>query len=119
MISSEGWLGWPPLLHQIGRLLGTFILIKKLRALLSLAVVFGGSLALSTESVEAKTSRNTSPRTRNFLVPPPPPYIPTVIPSALAMSNAQALAAVDYYAVVEKDAKTSRNSSHRARNYFV
>ena len=81
---------------------GYFHLIRNLAALISLAVVFSGSFALSTQSVEAKTSRNSSRRDRNYFVPPPPPYTPSMVPSALGMTNAQAVAADADDAVVEK-----------------
>jgi hypothetical protein len=58
-------------------------------------------VALSTKSVEAKTSRNSSSRGRNYLVPPPPPYIPLMVPSAMAMMNTQAVAAYADNAVVD------------------
>lgn len=73
-------------------------LSKNPAALISLSVIFCGLFALSTESVEAKTSRNSSHRDLNYLVPPPPPYMP----SALEMTSAQTLAAYADYAVVEK-----------------
>lgn len=73
-------------------------LSKNPAALISLSVIFCGMFALSTESVEAKTSRNSSHRDLNYLVPPPPPYMP----SALEMTSAQTLAAYADYAVVEK-----------------
>lgn len=85
---------------------GVFLLIRDLPALVSLAVVFGGSFALSTQSVEAKTSRNSSHIERNYLVPPPPPYAPSMLPSALGMKSAQAVAAYAYAAVVEKPVNT-------------
>jgi hypothetical protein len=79
-------------------------LIRNFAALISLAVVFSGSLALSTQSVEAeaKTSRNNSRRARSYFVPPPPPYTPSIGPSALFMTNAQAVTAGTYDAIVEK-----------------
>ncbi len=77
-------------------------MIRKLAALISLAVVFSGSFALSAQSVEAKTSR-TSPRTaRNYFVPPPPPYTPSMVPSALGTTNAQAVTADADAAVMDK-----------------
>lgn len=84
---------------------GYFHLIRNLSALISLAVVFSGSFALSTQSAEAneaKTSRNTSGGARNYFVPPPPPYTPSIVPSALGMTNSQAVTADAYNAVVEK-----------------
>ena len=81
---------------------GYFHLIRNLAALISLAVVFSGSFALSTQSAEAKTSRNISRRARNYFVPPPPPYTPSMVPSALGMTNAQAVTADADDAVVEK-----------------
>lgn len=85
-------------------------LSKNPAALISLSVVFCGMFALSSESVEAKTSRNSSHRDLNYLVPPPPPYMPSTLPStlpstfpsALEMTSAQTLAAYADYAVVEK-----------------
>ena len=102
-----------------------FQLIKKCAAFISLTVVFSGSFALNTQPAEAKTSRNSllraTIRATNDLVPPPPPYIPTIVPSmvpaALSMMKAQAKAADD--AVAKRQAKTSRNSFHKTRNYFV
>lgn len=94
-------------------------MIRKLAALVSLAVAFSGSFALSTQSVEAKTSRASSPGAKNYLVPPPPPYMPTIVPAALGMWDAQAVTADADDAVVENHAKTSRNGSRRAWNYFV
>lgn len=119
MINSEGWLGWHATASPKRSTSGYFHLIKRLATLMSLAVVFGGSFALSTQSVEAKTSRGSSGRAKNILVPPPPPYIPTVSPSALGMWNAQAVTADADYAVVENYARTSRNSSGRAKNILV
>jgi len=81
---------------------GIFLMIRNLPALISLTVVFGGSFALSTQSVEAKTSRNSSHIERNYLVPPPPPYAPSMLPSALGMMNAQWVTAGANDAVVEK-----------------
>ena len=100
-------------------------MIKKCAAFISLTVVFSGSFALNTQPAEAKTSRNSllraTIRATNDLVPPPPPYIPTIVPSmvpaALSMMKAQAKAADD--AVAKRQAKTSRNSFHKTRNYFV
>jgi hypothetical protein len=77
-------------------------LIRDFAAVISLAVVFSGSFALSTQSVEAKISRNSSRRARNYFVPPPPPYTPSIVPSALGMTNAQAVTADADGAVVEK-----------------
>lgn len=81
---------------------GYFHLSRNLAAIISLAVVFSGSFALSTQSVEAKTSRNSSRRAGNYFVPPPPPYTPLLVPSALNMTNAQAVTANADNAVVEK-----------------
>lgn len=50
--------------------------------------------------LEAKTSRSSFRRARNYFVPPPPPYTPSMVPSALGMTNAQAVTADD--AVVER-----------------
>lgn len=108
--------GHPLLLHQSADF-GVLSLIRKLATLIPLAIVFSGSFTLSTQFVEAKTSRSSSLRARNYFVPPPPPYIPTIIPSALGITNAQALTADN--AVVEKVAKTPRSSSGRAGNYLV
>ena len=77
-------------------------MIRNLAALISLAVVFSGLFAQSTQSVEAKTSRNTSRIARNYFVPPPPPYTPSMVPSALGAMNAQAVTADADNAVVEK-----------------
>ncbi len=77
-------------------------MIRNLAALVSLAVVFSGLFAQSTQSVEAKTSRNTSRIARNYFVPPPPPYTPSMVPSALGAMNAQAVTADANNAVVEK-----------------
>lgn len=81
---------------------GVSHLTINLPALISIAVVVGGSFALSTLSVEAKTSPNSSRRARNYLVPPPPPYIPLMVPSAMGMMNAQAVAAYANDAVLEQ-----------------
>ena len=64
---------------------------RHLAALISLAVVLSGSFTLSTQSAEAKTSRNSTRKARNFFVPPPPPYTPTMsmLPSALDLTYAQ------------------------------
>jgi len=68
-------------------------MIRNLAALISFAVVFGGSFALSTQSVEAKISRNSARISRNYFVPPPPPYTPSIVPSALGMTYAQVVTA--------------------------
>ncbi|MBX3138094.1 hypothetical protein KF707_17840 [Candidatus Obscuribacterales bacterium] len=75
---------------------------RNVAALMSLAVVFSGSFALSTESAEAKTSRKSSHSSKNYLVPPPPPYIPTLVPSALGMTYVQAVTADGSEAVVKQ-----------------
>ena len=51
---------------------------------------------LSTQSVVAKTSQNHSRRGRNYFVPPPPPYAPSINPSALGLMNLQAVTANAY-----------------------
>lgn len=79
-------------------------MIRNLAALIFIALVFSGSFAPSTQSVEAKTSRNNSRRARNYFVPPPPPYTPSMVPSAPSMTNAQAVTADANNAVVEKPA---------------
>ncbi|HEY9756906.1 MAG TPA: hypothetical protein V6C97_17195 [Oculatellaceae cyanobacterium] len=79
-----------------------FPLIRNLAALISLTVVFSGSFALSTQSVEAKTSQNGSRRAGDYFVPPPPPYTPSMVPSALGLANAQAVSAKADDAVVKK-----------------
>ena len=81
---------------------GYFHLIRNLAALISFTVVFSGSFALSTQPVEAKTSRDSSRRARNYFVPPPPPYTPSLVPSALGMTNAQAVKANEEDAAVDK-----------------
>ncbi len=81
---------------------GVLQLIRNLAALISLAVAFSGAFALSTQSVEAKTSRNTSRIARNYFVPPPPPYTPSIVPSALGMEYAQVVSADADGAVVMK-----------------
>ena len=70
--------------------------------MISLAVVFSGSVALSTLSVEAKTPRSSSVRDRNYFVPPPPPYTPSMVPAALIMINAQPVAAHANDVVLDK-----------------
>ena len=90
-------------------------MIKKCAAFISLTVVFSGSFALNTQPAEAKTSRNSllraTIRATNDLVPPPPPYIPTIVPSmvpsGLGMTNAQAVSADD--AVVKKPVNNKSN----------
>jgi hypothetical protein len=86
---------------------GDFHLISNLVALLALAVVLSGSFALSTQSVDAKTSdektsQNNSHTSGNYFVPPPPPYTPSIVPSAPGMTNAQAVTADADTAVVAK-----------------
>ncbi len=83
-------------------------MIRNFAALISLTVVFSGSVALSTQPVEAKTSRSNSARPGNYFVPPPPPYTPSMVPSELG--NAQALTANADNAVGEKPVKP--NSKH-------
>ena len=70
--------------------------------LLSFVVVFSGAFALSTQSVEAKTSRSSSRISRNYFVPAPPPYTPSMVPSALVMTYVQAVKAGEGDAVVKK-----------------
>lgn len=67
--------------------------MKNFAALISLAVVFSGAFALSTQSVNAKTAQSNASKSKNFFVPPPPPYVPSVGPSVLGILNAQAVAA--------------------------
>lgn len=96
-------------------------LIRNLAALIYITVGFSGLFALSTQSVEAKTSRNSSHRFRNYFVPPPPPYTASLVPPDMFMTNPQAVTADADYAVVEKfvEAKILRPNSRRAGNYFV
>ncbi len=106
---------------------GVFLLTRNLPALISIAVVVGGSFALSTQSAEAKTSPNSSSRARNYFVPPPPPCTSSMMPWSLGITKAQVVTADADNDVVQKvalntqsvEAKTLRNSSHRARNYLV
>ncbi len=92
-----------------GRLRGIFM-IRNLAALISLAVVFSGSFALSTQSVEAKTSRNNSHRDRNYLVPPPPPYTPSLVPSVLGSKYIFTRIQSDMPQVVQPNANVSEHS---------
>ncbi|MBS1992027.1 MAG: hypothetical protein JSS83_16005 [Cyanobacteria bacterium SZAS LIN-3] len=73
-----------------------FHMIRNLAALIALTAVFSGSFALSTESVEAKTSRNSTRKSRNYFVPPPPPYTPSMLPTVLGMTNPQQVPADAY-----------------------
>jgi hypothetical protein len=95
--------------------LGYIHLIRNLAAIISLAVVFGGSFALSVEAKasEAKTSRHSSRSARNYFVPPPPPYTPSVVPSTLDMTNAQAVRADAGDAVLKKTQVVQPNPSVR------
>lgn len=87
-------------------------MFKNLAAIISLAVLFSGSFALSTQSVkaktaeakasEAKTSRNSSRGAKNYFVPPPPPYTPSMVFSALGMETSQAVMVDSDGAAVEK-----------------
>jgi hypothetical protein len=84
-------------------------LISNLSELLVIAVVFSGSFALSAQSVDAKisdekTSRDNSHTSANYFVPPPPPYTPSIVPSAPApgVTNSQGLTADADGAVVVK-----------------
>jgi|GEM_PF-3082119 len=106
---------------------GVFHFVRNLPALISLTVVFGGSFALSTQPVEARTSPNSSSRPRNYFVPPPPPCTSSMLPWSLGITKAQVVTADADNDVVQKvalstqsvEAKTSRNSSSRGRNYLV
>lgn len=80
-------------------------MIRNLAVLISLAVVIGGSCAINTQSVEAKTSRNNSRRPGNYFVPPPPPYTPSIISSELGMTYAQTVAADANKTVVDSPVK--------------
>jgi len=75
---------------------------RNLAAIICIAAAFSGSFALSTQSVEAKTPRNSSHVIRNYFVPAPPPYTPSIVPPALVLTYAQAVAAGAEHAVVEK-----------------
>lgn len=81
---------------------GDFQMRINLSAVISLAVVFSGSLALSSQSVEARTTRNSSHAVGNYFVPAPPPYTPSMVPAALGMTYAQALTVDADGAVVKK-----------------
>lgn len=71
-------------------------------ALLSLAIVFSGAFAFSTQPVEAKPSQNSSRIVRNYFVPAPPPYTPSMVPLPLVMTYVQAVTAHGDDAVVKK-----------------
>jgi hypothetical protein len=81
---------------------GDFQMGINLAGLISLAVVFSGSFALSSQSVEARTTRNSSHAVGNYFVPAPPPYTPSMVPTALGMTYAQALTVDADGAVVRK-----------------
>lgn len=106
---------------------GVFLLTRKVPALISIAVIVGGSFALSTQSVEAKTSPNSSSRARNYFVPPPPPCTSSMLPWSLGITKAQVVTTDADNDLVQKvalstqsvESKSSRNSSSRARNYLV
>lgn len=70
-------------------------MIRNLAALLSLAAVISGYLALSAQLVEAKNSAHIAHKNRNFLVPPPPPYTPSII--TVPASDADVEKQVDLY----------------------
>ncbi|MDR3614079.1 MAG: hypothetical protein P4L53_10945 [Candidatus Obscuribacterales bacterium] len=104
LVTAEWWndkLGWYVTVLS-NSTPGYVHLIRTLVALISFAVVFSGSFALSTQSVEAKTLRNNSRRARDFFVPPPPPYVPSIGAWTLGMTNAQAVTADADDAVVKK-----------------
>lgn len=82
---------------------GDLLLTRNLAAMLSLAAVFSGSLVLSAQSVGAKNARNISHKDRNYLVPPPPPYTPSIVPMALGLPDeAQTLTIPASDAAIEK-----------------
>lgn len=74
-------------------------MIRNFAPLISLAVFFSGSLAVSIQSVEAKTLHGIA---RNYFVPPPPPYTPSIIPSELGMLYAQRVTAIADNAALKK-----------------
>lgn len=81
---------------------GDFHLNRNLAPLITIAVVFSGAVALSSQSVEAKTSHNSSHVAGHYFVPAPPPYTPSMVPTALGMTYAQALTVDADGAVVKK-----------------
>ena len=76
-------------------------MIRNFAALLSLALVLSGTLALCTQSADAKNSKKNTHRAGNYFVPPPPPYTPSLVPVALGMTYAPAVEADGDYEVVE------------------
>lgn len=77
------------------------LLNRNFAALISLAVVLSGALASSTESAEAKNSKKNTHRAGDYFVPPPPPYTPSLVPTALGMTYAPAAEADGDYEIVE------------------
>ncbi|MBX9951018.1 MAG: hypothetical protein K2Y39_17745 [Candidatus Obscuribacterales bacterium] len=75
---------------------------RNFAAIICIAAAFSGSFALSIQSVEAKIPRNSAHVFRNYFVPAPPPYTPSMVPPALLMTYAQAVTAGAEHAVVEK-----------------
>lgn len=75
---------------------------RNFAAIICIAAAFSGAFFVSIQSVEAKTPRNSSHVIRNYFVPAPPPYTPSMVPPGLLMTYAQTLTAGAEHAVVEK-----------------
>ncbi len=75
---------------------------RNFAAIICTAASFSGSFALSIQSVEAKTPRHSPHVIRNYFVPAPPPYTPSIVPPALVLTYTQAVTAGAEHAVLEK-----------------
>jgi hypothetical protein len=102
-------------------------LTSKLVPLISLVLVFSGSFLPSTQSVEAKAPeaktsgvkiaeakipRNSSRTDRNYFVPPPPPYTPSMISVAEGMTYAPVV-------TVDSDGVIVENPANPYSKYIV
>jgi hypothetical protein len=74
-------------------------LVTNFATLISLTVALSGLLALGTQSAKAKATHISTRKDKNYFVPPPPPYTPSIATARLSMSyalSAKAEAVVDH-----------------------
>ncbi len=63
-------------------------MVTNFATLISFTVVLSGLIALTTQSVKAKTPHISAHKDKNYFVPPPPPYTPSLTTARLDMRYA-------------------------------
>jgi hypothetical protein len=66
------------------------MVLKNFAAVASLAVIASVfTLATTDQAASAKTKKSGARASRNYFVPPPPPYMPSILPEMRRFSNTE------------------------------